>query len=243
MSEKPDGQERAERFSETLLVFVDILYAVVFGLILADTFERVINNPEKSIAEKASLVLLVASVFYFLAWDWLHGRLLTIKNPYRRYRRFFLEVLMACCAYGAALNAVQGSIDFLPYLSVVLLAGVAWARFTLQEYPESADQEELGVVRRLQLPLAGLTILFWIGWRFFVGPVVNFGLVAGVILIGWAFVLWYELEIERPLGLFGGPGVPFLPRTRLAKMREVWRRYRHGSDRSSKKGGIDENLR
>lgn len=65
-----------ERVQESLLAFVDFLYAVVFGLIVAKLFDDVVHGPD-SVLDKMGKVGFVGSVFYFLTWDWLHGRLLT----------------------------------------------------------------------------------------------------------------------------------------------------------------------
>jgi len=70
-----------EKMRTALLTFIDILYAVVYGLILVQTYDQVIM-PAEPLGEKANNVLLVIGVFYFLTWDWLHARRLTLKNPY-----------------------------------------------------------------------------------------------------------------------------------------------------------------
>lgn len=133
-----------------LLAFIDFLYAVVFALVLAETFTQVILPAEKVILEKATNLILVIGVFYFLSWDWLHARRLTLKNAYTSYRRFFIEVVIAFSAYGAALEAVRMEVTFLIYIFVGLFLGAIWAHTTLQEYPKSEDAVELRIIRWYQ---------------------------------------------------------------------------------------------
>ena len=108
----------AEKATSALLAFIDFLYAVVFGFIVADAFAQVVNETSKTWSDKAASLFLVVSVFYFVAWDWLHARLLILKNPYRSYRRFFYDIVIACFAYGAASAAIKGWPSFLLYLAL-----------------------------------------------------------------------------------------------------------------------------
>lgn len=80
-------QEMEEKMRNALLTFIDILYAVVYGLILVQTYDQVMM-PTKTLLEKANNLSLIIGVFYFLSWDWLHARRLTLTNPYTSYRRF-----------------------------------------------------------------------------------------------------------------------------------------------------------
>ena len=143
-----------EKIQDALLTFTDFLYAVVFGLIVAETFDKIIVSETKSYLEKTSNLLLVLGVFYFLMWDWLHGRLLTLKNPHKSYRRFFIEIVVAACGYGAANRAINARVAFLVYVVLILIFGALWAGRTMQEYPRSRDLSELKVIKIYQVRYA-----------------------------------------------------------------------------------------
>lgn len=207
------------RITDTLLSFIDFLYAVVFGLVLAETFENVIGKEEKTFLDKSGNILLLIGVFYFLAWDWLHGRLLTIRNPYRRYRRFFIEALIAFCGYGAALDAVSMKVSFLIYVALILLLGAFWARSTRQEHPETTDATELFVITLHQPVLAFEALLLYVYLRVSAGGILTLALVIPIIVFGWLFVFAYEAYVPRQEGVAAGPGVPFISKTRMDKVR------------------------
>lgn len=216
----PNGNGDEREITEVLLSFVDFLYAVVFGLILAETYQEVIDA-EKGAIEIASNLLLIAGVFYFLSWDWLHARLLTHKNPYRSYRRFFLEIIIAFCGYGAALRAIEMKISLLFYLTLVLLLGSVWARRTLREHPRSNDRAELVMIQRLQVSVSAMLVaLLFLFWDFNWSVPIKTWQTLSFILLGWEFVLVYEMFIPRPPGIQSGPGVPFLNRGQIGKMRK-----------------------
>jgi hypothetical protein len=111
---------QAGHTTETLISFIDFLYAVVFGLILEKTFEEFLISNGAATPNEFTAMALVVGVFYILCWDWLHGPLLTLNNPYRRYRRFFIEVAIAFAGYGAAYNATLMRCEFLFYIAVIL---------------------------------------------------------------------------------------------------------------------------
>ena len=106
----PNAEE--ERIQGFLLGFVDFLYAVLFGVILQQVYSDVLLIATLQRSEKLVRILLVVGVFYFLLGDWIQGRLLTLRNPYRSYRRFFVEVAIAFTGYGAALEALRADILF-----------------------------------------------------------------------------------------------------------------------------------
>ena len=162
-----------ERVNDLLLAFVDFLYAIMFGLIVAKLFDGILLEPV-AFAHKAKSSLLVMGVFYFLLWDWLHGRLLTLRNPFPSYRRFFIEVFIACCGYGAAVRALEGRISFLCRIALILVLGALWARLTIQDYPESEDRYELSVIIGLRLVMAGIITVSWVFWERRAGLRVNF---------------------------------------------------------------------
>lgn len=227
-----DREALSARVGDSLVVFVDFLYAVVFGLVLQATFEEVIDSGQLSFWNKAARFTLVVGVFYFLAWDWLHARILTIKHPYTSYRRFFFDIAIACLAYGSALKAIQGNAEFLLYSAGVLLIGALWARRLLQEYPTSSDRREFVIIQQLQTHFAlSVVVTYWVRFWLYPGPV-GVWLIVLVIFGGWAFVGFYEFCSPRPAALIGGPG-PLFPRRNVAKMRAVWIKYRRSSNKEN----------
>ena len=214
-----------EKISDSLLAFIDFLYAVVFGLVLAEFYEGIVNSQVLRFPEKLGGILLVIGVFYFLSWDWLHGRLLTLRNPYTRYRRFFIETLIAFSGYGAAISAIKRDAFFLIYVSFILILGASWAFVTLQEYPQSDDIRELEITEKFQ-PVAAiiaLTFLFirWYNWGD--EPMV-LGEISLIMFVGWIFVFLYELGQERRhAGIMFGPGVPFVSRERVGKVKQFFK--------------------
>jgi len=214
MSEKLE-----EKMSGALLAFVDFLYAVVFGLIVAETFHKVVFSEKKSYLDKTSALLLVVGVFYFLMWDWLHGRLLTLKNPYKSYRRFFVELIIAFCGYGAAYAVVHAKASFLIYIALILFLGARWAKDTLKEYPESKDRFELYIIQSHQIVHATLGLFAFGIWYLFVRTEITLVEAGYFILFGWIFVFQYELFIPRLKGIIAGPCVPFVNKKRMDKIR------------------------
>lgn len=214
-----DAGQLSERVNDVLLAFVDFLYAVVFGLIVADTFEVVIRNPLTSAVDKTANVLLVLGVFYFLLWDWLHGRLLTLKNPYQGYRRFFLEIIVACCGYGAARAALKLEVSFVVYVILILFLGVLWAKWTLDECPTSGDARELKLIKFHQNFHAIIGSIMYLFWYAFISKAIALREALIFLVLGWLFVFQYELVIIRPPGVQSGPGVPFVSRQRIASIR------------------------
>lgn len=167
-------------------------------------------------------------VFYFLLWDWLHGRMLTLRNPYPSFRRFFIEVIIACCGYGAAARALEGKVAFLFYIALILVLRSIWALLTILDYPKGEDRRELTVIIVLQLTIALIVGAFWIFWERGVGPTVSPLQTFILIALGWGAVFVYELAIRRRPGIQAGPGVPFVPLSRLERIRAIslrtWRR-------------------
>lgn len=214
-----------EKVRDALLAFVDFLYAVVFGIIVAQLLDQVLTANE-SVLEKGGRIFLVIGVFYFLTWDWLHGRLLTLKNPYKGYRRFFLEIIIAFAGYGAARAAILGEITLLYYTGIILVLGAWWARMTISEYPNSDDIQELRFIQWYQLTAFVGQLLVTIIWYRSLGPTLAWWGAMLLNFFGMAFVFVYELRIERVPGILGGPGVPFVSRqvmTRIRRWANHWR--------------------
>ncbi|GEM_PF-7073176 len=159
-----NGTNNENRITEILLAFVDFLYAVVFALIVAEAYDKVIVNLARTPLETLGKIFLITGVFYLLSWDWLHARLLTTKNPYVSYRRFFMEILIAFAGYGAALRAIEGKISFLLYVLAILWIGVVWAHRTRKEYPNSVDLKELKNIVLLQSVAGILVLVAYVIW-------------------------------------------------------------------------------
>ena len=213
-----------EKISDALLVFIDFLYAVVFGFVLVEVYSQVINSEILNYVQKASALFLIVGVFYFLVWDWLHGRLLTLRNPYSRYRRFFLEAVIAFAGYGAATSAFQRDVSFLVYVSIIFLLGAFWAQATRKEYPESGDRDELMIIQYVQ-PMEGLIIFIIFQTRVIYLDYDPLYLleVLSLVFFGWSFVLVYELDLlerRRYTGIMRGPGVPFISFRNLERFRK-----------------------
>ncbi|MBI3115088.1 MAG: hypothetical protein HYZ09_01175 [Candidatus Kerfeldbacteria bacterium] len=213
-----------EKVNDALLAFVDFLYAVVFGLIVAKLFDDILLEPIL-LTVKVKSSLLVLGTFYFLLWDWLHGRLLTLRNPFPSYRRFFIEIIIAGCGYGAAARALEGKVSFLFYIALILIVGSIWAVATMREYPRTEDRRQLAVIPRLQLVVMVIVIAFWLLWERLVGPEVGLPMTATLIAIGWVAVLIYELAIRRQAGIQAGPGVPFVSFQALEQFRAILKRF------------------
>lgn len=206
-----------------LLTFIDYFDAAIYAFILVQVLANVIDTQLPTI-EKMNRVLLVSGVFYFFTWDWIHTRLLTLKNPLRGYRRFFFDVTTSFFAYGAASRAFQAKPTFLIYIAIILILGAVWARRTLYENPESADGKELGVIENLQIAvgiaLLGIYVYFHIVFEM---RTIRLPETITYLLVGWVLVSAYEYRLERVRGILGGPGVPFINREQLNKLRERFR--------------------
>lgn len=222
------ANEMEERISSSLLTFIDFLYAVVFGLMVERLFTDVLSDPSVGRDQKAIRIVMTIAAFYFLAWDWLHGRMLTFKNPYARYLRFLLEILIAACAFGVVFAALRGSIYLLLFIALVLFLGVWWAKVTLGEYPLSKDKEELTIIKKYQSVAAVIALTVFSFYLVTKRMEMDLFTTIFTVLGGWAFVFVYELDIEREKGILGGPGMPFLNRERMERMRQRLRK-RKGS--------------
>lgn len=215
-----------EKLNDTLLAFVDFIYAVVFSLVVAEAYEEIVNSAELAWTDKLSGLLLVIGVFYFLSWDWLHGRLLTLRNSYTRYRRFFIEAIIAFIGYGAALAALQRSIFFLAYASLILLLGAVWAYETLKDHPGSEDGHELKTIILFQLPAAVVALVFFGFYLYNYDDLpIEFRFSAFLLFSGWSFVFGYEFfQVRKYRGIMFGPGIPFVSRERLEKIKQWFER-------------------
>jgi hypothetical protein len=208
-----------ERVHEALITFSDFIYAIVFVAIVQKVFDDVLNNTDVSLLEKWSKLLLLVAIFYFLTWDWILGRILTLRNPYKGYTTFFLELLIAGFAYGAASAAINGNVIFLLHFSCILFFGAMWARRVERHITEKKDLQELCMIQTLQFIGMLITLIFFIWWCLFVGLVINDKLIAIVVIGGWSFILVYEMMVPRYPGVLAGPGALFLQRSDVRTIR------------------------
>ena len=206
-----------------LVTFSDFIYAVVFAIIVQQTFDQLVNDNDLSFLAKIPRLLLLGAIFYFLIWDWILGRILTIRNPYRGYTSFFYEVLIAIFAYGAASAAINDNVLFLLHFSFILFFGGLWARRMEQQITERRDLQELCMVQTLQFIGTLITLVFFIWWCLFVGLKISGKLITIMVLGGWAFILAYEMMVPRYSGVTAGPGVPFLARSNVRQIRRFLR--------------------
>jgi hypothetical protein len=223
---------RTKDIQEQLLTFLDFIYAIVFALAVEKTFTSLFTQFTKTSWIPALITLILAgTLFYFLAWDWILGRLLTMKNPYRGYDRFLLEILIAVSSYGAALSVVGGKVHYLVYLGIILMLGAFWAKRTQKELKYLKDDQELCITQSLQFPCAMACFLCFLHRLTFFDGRATTGLMACSVLAIWCFLLAYELAVPRCAGLAGGVSIPFIPRSRLRNTRRrlgnwynaVWR--------------------
>ena len=212
-----------ERIQGFLLGFVDFLYAVLFGVILQQVFTDVLLAEGLQRLEKLVRILLVVGVFYFLLGDWIQGRLLTLRNPYRSYRRFFVEVAIAFAGYGAAIEALRADISFVLYVTFVMSLGSYWSYSTLFEITDEQDRRELRTVMVVQPLTAFVGLSVWLLWYRFVGFPISLGGMIVLYIVGFLYDLSYELFAPSREGLAGGPGVPFLSRERVNNLRSMLR--------------------
>ncbi len=201
---------------------MDFLYAVIFGFILQEVYTKVILDEQLHRLDKLARVLLVIGVFYLLMSDWIYARILTARNPLKGdYRRFFTELTIAFSGYGAAVEVTRGKIFFLVYIAVVLLLGGYWAHRTLAEYPESEDSRELRVIRWLQPVTALVGSVGWLTWYRSVGDLFSVRGAVFLITMGWVFDLVYDLATPIKPGITGGPGVRFIGKTWIEKLKKL----------------------
>jgi len=214
-----------EKIQDSLLAFVDFFYAVVFGLILAQTFDEIILKDvdpktlkEISVVDKCSNLLLVSGVFYFLCQDWLHARNFTLRNPYTRYRRFYLEVIIAFVAYGAAISAVKIQASFFFYIFFGMLLGTLWIFLTLKEHPKSKDRRELIIVGIYETLVAVCGLIAYILWYIFSNKVIGLGESLAFIFFSFFFTIGHDILLPQPIGLMGGPRTLLIPRKIVDKI-------------------------
>jgi hypothetical protein len=212
-----DEQERSMR--DALFRLGDGLDAVVFVFILTRLYSEVIGAPSfVSLLNKVKIIVLFGSLFYFLLWEWLKIRLLTVKNPIQDYRRFFIEIGISFASYGAALRAVQAKPTLFLYTAIVMFLGGWWAYAAYKEYPQSEDRFELMSMGVFHLMFAILSLTAW-PIVSLPQPEITFYFLPLIMLYLWLFVFFQEISITREVkGILAGPGVPFIGWERLERI-------------------------
>jgi hypothetical protein len=205
--------------NEALLYFIDFIYAVVFGFIVQQSFDGIINSAAFPSWHAVLILALAAGISYFLIWDWVLGRILTLSIPYRSYTRFFCELSIAAFAYGTVSAAMKEAIIFLVHFALVLLFGALWAWRTAAHVKNTRDAQEICVIQRLQFTGFGIILVFFLWWKYMVKAQVTKILITETLVLIWILILAYEMVVPRAPGVIAGPGVPFIPRSDVRKLR------------------------
>ena len=86
---------------------------------------------------------------------------------------------------------------------------------------ERKVHDSLLFIQRYQLTslalLTGFTIVYYVQ----VGAEIHRWVSIPYVLWGFIFVFFYELYVERPPGILGGPGAPFVNREIMALIRNL----------------------
>ncbi len=129
-----DRKEPELETDEYLNVFIDFFYAAIFAVGLDKAFE-IVPNVLWPPHEKAGPFIAFSAVFALVIGDWIGGRDITHKFPYRKGRiRFSVDVADAICAFGALRLALADPI-FIWFLAGCFVLSAAWALCVLYEHP------------------------------------------------------------------------------------------------------------
>lgn len=205
-----------EKQQDALVVFTDFIYASVFALMIQQAFTDALKVPLSM--DDALRLFLLATFFYFLAWDWILGRMLTVQNPYECYRCFFCELAIASFAYGMVHAAIQARLSSLVFLAAVFAIGALWAMLSKRARVDSESTKEFDLITYSHGFAAACFLLIW---AYVPGGSMesSVAIIVGILL--WVFIVFYELLVEREsnTGLEAGPGLAFIPSSWLAKSR------------------------
>lgn len=69
MEESNALHRERDAIHEALITFSDFIYAVVFVLIVQQSFDEVIDSNTLGASEQIVRLLLFGAIFYFLVWD------------------------------------------------------------------------------------------------------------------------------------------------------------------------------
>ncbi len=233
MAETPE-----EKVTGFLNTFLDFLYAAVFAFLVQQAYEKVIlatSDPQLSKTldvpfltreEKITRLFLVAGVLYFLMTDYIQARLLISRNPFRRFRRFFISFFIAVCYFGAAIEVMRADIFFLYYIVLILCFGSLWAHTALNEYPESGDKREMLVIRLVQPIMAFIGFAGYKYWSYRIGDIISIQGALFLLALGWVYEFIYVVLGPTQLGIEGGSGILFVSWERVARIRNFFKKIR-----------------
>jgi hypothetical protein len=235
-----DIREEELRITERLLMFVDFIYALVFALVVDKTYEQVVDRAELDWLDKGCRIALVIAVFYFLFWDWVRGRQLTLRYQYRHFGRFYLELGIAAFGYGVAQRAVEGSSGVPAFVAAILLCGFLWSFQTMYEHREvitagDADAHEVRTIFWHQMFGFVACVAWWAAAIDFDShaPMPWYGCLTYAVLV-LIYISWYQCRSYKHHGLRSGPGAPLLRQSWIRRAQAVYRsRVRLSRNRSA----------
>ncbi len=222
LSSSNDVRERIESATQNLIILIDFVYAVTFSVLVTETISLVLKLQPDEWWEATPKLLLVAICCYFVLWDWILGRLLTLRSSYRTYTPVFCEIVIAVASYGLIASILAGKAYFPFFLFVQQFSGLVWAT-RMEPYCTRRDAQEFCTIRATQAFGSGLFFLMWIAWIESYPVAVDWShlLVAGFSILSNIFL--YEMWVPRAKGILGGPGFPLLQRKRVRAARIILR--------------------
>lgn len=213
-------EDLTKQTQEALVTFIDFIYAVTFGFIVGQAYDTIINVDGPITEQSVMRLLLSATCFWLFAWDWIIGRVITIRCPYSGYTRVFCEIAIAACAYGTASAVFRGNTIFLLHISLIFLFGAIWAMRT-EPRASDGDVRELRIMRATHFASSAMLFLFYLAWR---GRPLTWSKAMQVMVIVGFLTFIYEILVDRPKGIIGGPSFPFLVRSRARFVKRIVRR-------------------
>lgn len=110
-------------------------------------------------------------------------------------------------------------ITFLTYIFLGLLLGAWWARSTLREHADSEDAYELRIIAVYQIAYTLVGTGIFLYWYCYINKGIRIQESITFVMFGIIFVFMYDLLVERPAGILGGPRVPFVTKEKMDKVR------------------------
>lgn len=221
--------DKDEEVKKALTTFVDFIYAAVFALLVQKVFEGYMHSADFGSFEKLLRLAVLLLLFYFLTWDWILARVLLIKNPFSSYTLFFAEVCIAALGYGVIVALHGGSLVFIFYFGLLLIAGGVWGwrmagKHDAKEAPPNRDRRELCTIQHLHFGggLGMVLASIWTYLRF--GGGFTWRLALYFFIFTWLFVLAYEVMVPRIGGPQAGPGALLVNRSAVRRLRRTLRR-------------------
>lgn len=213
-----------EQAHHAIITLIDFVYALTFGFFIAETFSEYGRKGWVYMRENFEILVLVGWFSYFFVWDWILGRLLTIRNPLRGYTVVFCELVLAAMAYLTIAVLLRNKMDFLIPFILFLTFGVVWAYRT---FPKASkrDRRELSAIVVTQF-FGALVFAYFAA--FWIGRPLTWNKAVQIIFVLVSIIFVYEIGVPRAKGILGGPGVPFVPRSRLRWIRKCMRKSSFG---------------